>query len=377
MPIPQLDLDIVPLSSWLNSGKRKLFIAGPCGAESEEQVMETARAISGNEKIGLFRAGVWKPRTRPGAFEGMGEEALKWLQRVKTECNLPVTVEVATSEHVELALKYGVDVLWIGARTTVNPFSVQEIADALKGVDIPVLVKNPVNPDMSLWMGALERVNRAGIKKLGAIHRGFHTAIKTRYRNAPMWEMAIELKASCPALPVICDPSHISGKREFIKEISQRALDLDMDGLMIETHRDPATALSDAAQQLTPAMLHVLVDELIVRDASIGDAGFEYMLSSLREVIDEIDLEMIQAFARRMQIVERIGEFKHDHGVTILQIERWLNILKTRTAAGESLGLDRDLVVELCQLLHKASIRKQTEVMNQADAQNPSSDVQM
>ncbi len=363
-----MELDLLPLSTWLKSGKRKLIIAGPCGAESEGQIMETAKAIAENEKVSLFRAGVWKPRTRPGAFEGMGEEALKWLQQVQKEFSLPVTVEVANTEHVELALKYGVDVLWIGARTTVNPFSVQEIADALKGVDIPVLVKNPVNADLPLWMGALERMNRAGIKKLGAIHRGFHTAVKTQYRNAPMWELAIELKASCPALPLLCDPSHISGRRDLIAEVAQRALDLDMDGLMIETHRDPATALSDAAQQLTPAMLNALLEKLVIRDAYIGDAGFEHMLSTLREVIDEIDQELINAFSRRMQVVERIGEFKHDHGVTILQIDRWLEILRTRTAAGESLGLERDLVVELCQLLHKASIRKQTEVMSREEA---------
>lgn len=367
MAFATLDLDLLPLSSWLSAGKRKLIIAGPCGAESEEQVMETAKGIASNNKVSLFRAGVWKPRTRPGAFEGMGEDALQWLQRVKAETGLPVTVEVANAEHTELALKYGVDVLWIGARTTVNPFSVQEIADVLKGTDIPVLVKNPVNADIQLWMGALERVNRAGIKKLAAIHRGFHTAVKTQYRNAPMWELAIELKASCPQLPVICDPSHISGRRDLVAEVAQRAFDLNMDGLMIETHRDPATALSDAAQQLTPAMLSNLLDKLVIRDASIGDAGFEYMLNSLREVIDEIDQEIIQALARRMQVVERIGEFKQEHGVTILQIDRWLDILSTRCAAGESLGIDRDIVVELCQLLHKASIRRQTDVMNRED----------
>ncbi|MBI3509530.1 MAG: bifunctional 3-deoxy-7-phosphoheptulonate synthase/chorismate mutase type II [Bacteroidetes bacterium] len=368
MAITPLELDLLPLSAWFPSAKRKLIIAGPCGAESEMQVMETARDISSLGKVNLFRAGVWKPRTRPGSFEGMGEEALKWLQRVKKEFRLPVTIEVATTEHVELALKYGIDVLWIGARTTVNPFSVQEIADALKGIDIPVLVKNPVNPDLPLWKGALERVNRAGIKKLGAIHRGFHTAVKTQYRNAPMWELAIDLKAACPQLPVLCDPSHISGRRDLISSVAQRAFDLDMNGLMIETHCDPATALSDAAQQLTPDQLDELLESLVMRDAYIGDAGFEHMLRTLREVIDEIDQELIQAFARRMDVVERIGEFKADHGVTILQIDRWLEILKTRTAAGESLGIDHDLIVDLCQLLHKASIRKQTEVMNQSES---------
>jgi chorismate mutase len=371
MSITPLHLDLLPLSTWLKSGKRKLIIAGPCGAESEEQVIETAKGIA-NGKVSLFRSGVWKPRSRPGSFEGMGEEALKWLNRVQKEIGLPVTVEVANAEHVELALKYGVDVLWIGARTTVNPFSVQEIADVLKGVDIPVLIKNPVNADLPLWIGALERVNRAGIKKLGAIHRGFHTSLHTQYRNAPMWELAIELKATCPGLPVICDPSHIGGRRDLIHDIAQRALDLDMDGLMIETHRDPDRALSDAAQQITPAVLNQLLEKLIIRETSIGDAGFEHMLSTLREVIDEIDEEIIQSISRRMQVVERIGEFKQAHGVTILQIERWLEILRTRTAAGESLGVDKDIVVELCQLLHKASIRKQTEVMKREEGENNS-----
>lgn len=363
MSIAQLDLDLLPLSTWLKSGKRKLIIAGPCGAETEEQVLETAKGIAANGKVSLFRSGVWKPRTRPGSFEGMGEEALKWLNRVQKEIGLPVTVEVANAQHVELALKYGVNVLWIGARTTVNPFSVQEIADALKGVDIPVLIKNPINADLPLWIGALERMNQAGIKKLGAIHRGFHTNLHSQYRNAPMWELAIELKASCPSLPIICDPSHISGRRDLIQEIAQRALDLDMDGLMIEAHCNPDKALSDAAQQLTPIALSELLDKLIIRETSIGDAGFEHMLSTLREVIDEIDQEIIQSLSRRMQVVERIGEFKHDHGVTILQIERWLEILRTRTEAGESLGLDREMIVELCQLIHKASIKIQTEVM--------------
>ncbi len=367
MSISPLHLDLLPLSTWLKSGKRKLIIAGPCGAETEEQVLETAKGIAEIGKVSLFRSGVWKPRSRPGSFEGKGEEALRWLNRVQKEFGLPVAVEVANAEHVELALKYGIDVLWIGARTTVNPFSVQEIADALVGVNIPVLVKNPVNADLPLWIGALERINRAGIKKIGAIHRGFHTSLHTQYRNAPMWEIAIELKANCPGLPIICDPSHISGKRELIFDISQRALDLDMDGLMIETHRDPDAALSDAAQQLKPIALKELLEQLVIRETSIGDAGFEHMLSTLREVIDEIDEEIIQAVGRRMQVVERIGEFKQAHGVTILQIERWLEILRTRTEAGESIGMDKDIVVELCQLLHKASIRKQMEVMKQEE----------
>lgn len=367
MPDTRLDLDLEPVSQWLPARWKKILIAGPCGAESEDQLLETARGIAALGHASLFRAGVWKPRTRPGAFEGMGEAALEWLNVVKAETGLPVTVEVATAAHTELALKAGIDVLWIGARTTVNPFSVQEIADALAGTDVPVLVKNPVNPDLMLWFGALERLNRAGIRKLGAIHRGFSTGTKTQYRNAPLWEMAIALRSACPALPLICDPSHISGRRDLIEPVSQQALDLDVDGLMIETHRDPATALSDAAQQLTPALLQQLLQKLVVRDKGCNDANFGHQLNSLRTVIDDIDAEMVQALARRMQVVEKIGSYKKEHGVTILQIERWLHILQSRTAQGEALGLDKDIIAELCQLLHKASIRRQTEVMNKAE----------
>lgn len=357
------ELDLLPLSSWITPHWKKLLISGPCGAESEEQVMATAKGLAQTGKVSLFRTGVWKPRTRPGAFEGMGEQALVWLQRVQKETGLRTTVEVATAEHVELALKYGVDVLWIGARTTVNPFSVQEIADVLQGVDIPVLIKNPVNPDVHLWVGALERVNRAGIKKLAAIHRGFSTVLKTQYRNTPMWELAIELKSLCPQLPLICDPSHITGRRDLLHDVAQRALDLQFDGLMIESHIHPEKALSDADQQVTPEAFDALIESLIVRETASDDTTFTHMLQTMRQMIDEIDDEMLRAFARRMEVVERIGEFKREHNVTILQIDRWLEILRTRTAAGEMLGLDKEAVAELCQLLHKASIRKQTEVM--------------
>lgn len=364
MPDSQLHLDLEPISNWLPARWKKILIAGPCGAESEDQVLETARAIAAGGQTSLFRAGVWKPRTRPGAFEGMGEQALPWMQRVKAETGLPVTIEIATAAHTEMALKAGIDVLWIGARTTVNPFSVQEIADVLKGVDIPVLVKNPVNPDLQLWFGALERLNRAGIRKLGAIHRGFSTGTKTQYRNAPLWEMAIALRSACHELPIINDPSHISGRRDLIESVAQQALDLNVDGLMIETHRDPATALSDAAQQLTPALLHQILAKLVVREPGCGDEDFGKQLNSLRAVIDGIDAEMVQALARRMQVVEEIGAYKKEHSVTILQIERWLEILRSRTAQGESLGIEREIITELCQLLHKASIKRQTEVMN-------------
>lgn len=366
MPDTILDLDIVPLSSWLSLRWNKFLIAGPCGAETEEQVLETARGIAADGRTALFRAGVWKPRTRPGTFEGRGDLALPWLQRVKAETGIPITIEVATPQHVEIALNAGIDVLWIGARTTVNPFAVQTIADSLKGVDIPVFVKNPVNPDLQLWFGALERLNRIGIRKLGAIHRGFSTGIRTQYRNNPLWEMAIALRSACPQLPLICDPSHICGRRDLIPGIAQQALDLNMDGLMIETHCNPDAALSDAAQQLTPTQLLNLLDELIIRSADTTDPVFESRLQSLRKIIDGIDEELLQALARRMQVVEEIGHYKQEHNVTILQIDRWLDVMRTRSASGLALGLDKDIVVELCQLLHKASIRKQTEVVNKS-----------
>jgi chorismate mutase len=362
-----LQLDLIPLHEWLPSRWIKPVIAGPCGAESEEQLLDTARQLAAGNHVSLLRAGVWKPRTRPGAFEGNGETALQWLSTMRKETALPFTVEVANAEHVELALKYGTDVLWIGARTTVNPFSVQEIADALKGVDVPVLVKNPLNADLQLWMGALERFNRNGIKKLGAIHRGFHHAVKTQYRNNPLWEIPIALKAANKNLPVFCDPSHICGRRDILQQVAQKALDLNMDGLMIEVHRDPATALSDAAQQLTPVLFEEMLARLVVRESSTNDTDFGHMLTSLRHVIDGIDEEIIQAFARRMEVVNRIGEYKRDHGITILQLDRWLEILHTRVAAGESLGVDKEVLIELCQLLHKASIKRQTDVMNASD----------
>lgn len=366
----QLHLDLIPLSEWLPSKWKKPVIAGPCGAESEAQIIDTARQLAKQGTVSLFRAGVWKPRTRPGAFEGNGETALKWLSAMRDETGLPFTVEVANTEHAELALKYKTDVLWIGARTTVNPFSVQEIAEALKGTDVPVLVKNPVHADLQLWMGALERFNRAGIRKLGAIHRGFHTGVKTQYRNQPLWENAIALKSSCKELPVFCDPSHICGRRDLIASVAQKALDLNMDGLMIEVHRDPATALSDAAQQLTPQLFGELLGKLVVRDQTTTDSDFSEQLNSLRQVIDAIDDEIIQALAHRMEVINKIGAHKREHGITILQLDRWLEILQTRVAAGESLGLDKELVTELCQLLHKSSIRHQTKVLNSPDQRN-------
>ncbi|GAB4131710.1 MAG: bifunctional 3-deoxy-7-phosphoheptulonate synthase/chorismate mutase type II [Bacteroidia bacterium] len=361
---PQPALFLKPVDEAIPRKGKKFIIAGPCGAESEQQILQTVQDLARSGKVDLIRAGVWKPRTRPGTFEGRGEEALEWLAHARQLTGLPFMVEVSNTQHVEAALKFRTDALWIGARTTVNPFTVQEIADAIKGTDIPVFVKNPVNPDLQLWIGALERINRAGITMLAAIHRGFHTAVKTQYRNAPMWEQAIALKELFPELPVICDPSHISGRRELIRDVAQKAFDLTFDGLMVEVHPDPDHALSDAAQQLTPQDFLHMLNQLIIRDPKADDTNFEYMLLTLRQVIDEIDEEMLQALSRRMQVVERIGEFKAQHGVTILQIDRWLEMLRTRTDAGAALGLDDDIVVELCQLLHKASIRKQNEVMN-------------
>ncbi|HKR03507.1 MAG TPA: chorismate mutase, partial [Bacteroidia bacterium] len=317
------DLKLTPLPGWFPSAKLPLLISGPCGAETEKQVMETAMGIAALNKVHVFRAGIWKPRTRPDSFEGAGEEGLKWLKSAKEETGLKTTVEVAKAEHVELALKYDVDILWVGARTTVNPFYVQEIADALKGVDIPVMVKNPLHPDLQLWIGALERVNRAGIDKLIAIHRGFFSSSNSTYRNAPQWQIAIELMHLIPDLPVICDPSHIAGNRDLILQLAQQALDLKMCGLMIESHIDPDNALSDANQQLTPAALNELLETLVVRKEKSDNIEFQNTLELLRKKIDKIDHHLVETIASRMKIVNKIGEYKSDHNVTILQLERW------------------------------------------------------
>jgi chorismate mutase len=364
-----LNLDITPVHEWLPGAARPLIISGPCGAETEEQVMATAHGIAALGRVTVFRAGIWKPRTRPNSFEGVGSVGLKWLKRVKEETGLLTTVEVANAHHVEEALSHGVDILWIGARTTVNPFSVQEIADALKGVDVPVMVKNPLHPDIQLWIGALERVSNAGIKKLVAVHRGFFSSEKKKYRNAPTWEIPIELKAICPQLPIICDPSHISGRVDLLQQVSQKALDLDMFGLMIESHINPRAALSDAKQQVTPAQLGELLGSLTLRETKSDNVEFASQLQQLRRLIDEIDEDMLRTLRKRMEVIEKIGEYKRDNNVTILQIERWLEILSTRTAWGEANGLGDEFIKKLCQLLHKESIRKQTEIMNATKAE--------
>jgi chorismate mutase len=364
----KLELNIQPLESWIKTGKEPLVIAGPCSAETEDQLVATAHLLAQTGRVSALRAGIWKPRTRPGEFEGIGSIGLEWLKRAKAETGLPTAVEVATAKHVEEALKAGVDILWVGARSTANPFTVQEIADALKGVDVPVMVKNPVNPDLSLWIGALERINNAGITKLAAIHRGFSSYEKSAFRNEPMWDIAIHLKTLAPHLPMINDPSHITGNRSLIGYVSQKALDLDMQGLMIESHIDPSVAWTDAAQQVTPAALVEIIDHLTLRQPEVKDAVVKDKLAELRSQIDKIDDLVIQKVAERMQIAEKIGQYKKDNGITILQVNRWDEILNKRTTYAKALKLSGEFTEKLLELLHSESIRKQTEVMNKDQA---------
>lgn len=352
------------ISSWFPTTRKPLIISGPCSAETEEQMVETAKQIAATGKVHALRAGIWKPRTRPGQYEGAGQEGLKWLIQAKKETGLPVTTEVANAAHVDACLKAGVDILWVGARTTVNPFSVQDIADALKGVDIPVMVKNPVNPDLELWIGALERLNKAGITKLAAIHRGFSSSEKGPFRNAPMWDMPIELKTRIPDLDIICDPSHIAGNRDLIGLICQKALDLDMVGLMVESHINPDAAWSDAKQQVTPAALSKIIDSLVVRTVSSDNKSFKDTLSILREQIDVLDDEIMQKLSARMKISEKIGQYKKENNVTILQVTRWEEIIQTRISLGKAMGLNQEFTNDLLKLIHHESIQVQTKVMN-------------
>jgi chorismate mutase len=360
----KLNFNIEPFNSWAKVTKEPFLIAGPCSAETEEQLVATAHLLAKTGRVSVLRAGIWKPRTRPGEFEGIGSIGLEWLKRAKAETGLPVAVEVATAKHVEEALKAGVDILWVGARSTANPFTVQEIADALKGVDVPVIVKNPVNPDLSLWIGALERINNAGITKLAAIHRGFSSHEKTAFRNEPMWDLAINLKTHAPELPIICDPSHICGNRELIPYIAQKALDLDMQGLIIESHIDPSVAWTDAKQQLTPSALDELMGRLEIRKSGAGTPEVKDKLAELRSEIDKIDDLVIQKIAERMQIAEKIGHYKKDNAITILQVNRWDEILNKRISYGKALKLSPEFTEKLLELIHSESIRKQTEIMN-------------
>jgi chorismate mutase len=355
--------DIKPLKSWEMVRDTPIAIAGPCSAETEEQLYATCKAIKELD-ITMLRAGIWKPRTRPNSFEGVGETGLKWFRDIKKELNMPITTEVATPQHVELALKYEVDVLWIGARTTVNPFGVQDIADALRGVDIPVIIKNPVNPDLALWLGAVERIYGAGIRRIAALHRGFSSFEKTRYRNLPMWQIPIALKSEVPSLPMLCDPSHIGGTRDLIQPISQKAIDLNYDGLMIETHISPDEAWSDAKQQVTPARLGEILNAIRIRKPASDDPVFNNKLDELRTKIDHVDREILESLASRMALVEKIGEYKKENNVTAFQAERWIKVFQTRPEWGEQLNLNKPFVEMLLKLIHDESIRIQTKVLN-------------
>ncbi len=360
----KIDLDLEPIDNKLKNKDWPILIAGPCSAESEEQVMATARELVAIGKVSSFRAGIWKPRTRPGAFEGVGKIGLPWMQQVKKETGMSLSTEVASVEHVEACLKHDIDVLWIGARSTVNPFVVQAIADSLKGTDVTVLLKNPVNPDLPLWVGAFERLNKAGITKLGAIHRGFSPFKKTAFRNSPEWSIALELKTLCPDLPIICDPSHITGKRDLISFMSQKALDLDMNGLMIETHITPDKAWSDAEQQVTPRQLNEIILNLILRQPNLPDENLKTQLDKFRAEIDQLDEDIVQKLSARMDVARRIGEYKKNNKVKIFQKNRWENILEGRVALGKAMGLSEDFMRTYLKQIHQESIKAQTKVMN-------------
>lgn len=354
-------VNIEDYSGWAGTNAHPLIIAGPCSAETEEQVLATATALKEAGKTHLFRAGVWKPRTRPNSFEGRGAEAFPWLKCVQDEVGIPVAVEVANAKHVELALQWGIRVLWIGARTTVNPFSVQEIADVLKGVDIPVMVKNPINPDLALWIGALERLNQVGITKMAAIHRGF-SSVNKQFRNSPNWEIPIELKTTLPGLPLICDPSHIAGSRDKLAFIAQKAMDLDFDGLMIESHPNPNEALSDPQQQVTPKGLTELLNHLIIRENQVSSKEFSTVLEKYRSEIDELDAQLIRIIAKRMEVSNELGKYKKENNVTVFQLERWIDILDTRIPFAKANAIDSDFAERLMKLIHEESTRIQTDL---------------
>lgn len=348
-------------SAW---SKRPLIISGPCSAETEEQILATAQRLAATGKVDMLRAGIWKPRTKPGMFEGIGAKGLPWLQQAKKITGLPTTVEVATGKQVQDALTFDVDMLWIGARTTVNPFSVQEVADALRGVDIPVLIKNPINPDLELWSGAVERVARAGVKQVGLIHRGFSSYGNTEYRNAPMWHLAIEMKRRNPELLIINDPSHICGRRDILLETAQKAVNLDFDGLMIESHIDPDNAWSDAKQQVTPEKLAEMLDSIIWRKEDVNSEEFHAALEKLRQQINHLDDELMQILSQRMKIAEKIGEYKKNNAITILQTNRWNEILERAFKQGEKIGLSNEFITRYFDAVHMESINHQNRIMN-------------
>lgn len=355
----EMELELEPLNI-PSDQERPFVIAGPCSAESEEQIMTTAKQLAA-KGCHNFRAGVWKPRTKPGGFEGHGEVALPWLKEVKEETGMLVATEVATPEHVELALKYGIDILWVGARTSANPFAMQALADSLKGVDIPVFVKNPVNPDLELWIGALERINLAGVKRLAAIHRGFSSYDKKIYRNLPMWQIPIELRRRIPNLPIICDPSHIGGRRELVAPLCQQAMDLGFDGLIVESHCDPDHAWSDAKQQVTPDVLDYILSLLVVRDEKMTTEG----ITQLRHQIDELDDQLMNLLSKRMRVCREIGQYKKEHNMTVLQPARYNEILDKRGAQGALCGMASEFTAHVFELIHEESVRQQIEILNQ------------
>ncbi|MBR3895794.1 MAG: bifunctional 3-deoxy-7-phosphoheptulonate synthase/chorismate mutase type II [Bacteroidaceae bacterium] len=354
-----MELELKPLALPGVPMERPIVIAGPCSAETEEQVINTARSLA-DRGTKIFRAGIWKPRTKPGGFEGIGVDGLPWMKQVKEETGMLVATEVATAKHVYECLKAGIDILWIGARTTANPFAVQEIADALKGVDIPVLIKNPVNPDLELWIGALERINGAGLKRLAAIHRGFSSYDKKIYRNLPQWHIPIELRRRIPELPIFCDPSHIGGKRELVAPLCQQAMDLGFDGLIIESHCNPDQAWSDASQQVTPDVLNYILDLLVIREGKQSTEN----LSELRHQIDECDNQIIEVLAKRMRVCREIGTFKKEHDMTILQTVRYNEILDKRGAQGALCGMGSEFIKKVFEAIHEESVRQQMEIIN-------------
>lgn len=353
-----MELELEPLKL-PSDNERPFVIAGPCSAETEQQVMTTAHQLA-NYGCHMFRAGIWKPRTKPGGFEGNGEKALPWMQQVKKETGMLTATEVATPEHVELALKYGIDVLWVGARTTANPFAMQALADSLKGIDVPILVKNPTNPDLELWIGALERLNLAGVKRLGAIHRGFSSYDNKIYRNLPMWQIPIELHRRIPELPIVNDPSHIGGRRELIAPLCQQAMDLGFSGLIVESHCDPDKAWSDAKQQVTPDVLDYILSLLVIRDEAISTEG----IVQLRKQIDEIDNQLMELLSKRMRVCREIGYYKKEHNMTVLQTSRYNEILDKRGAQGALCGMSSDFVVKVFEGIHEESVRQQMEIIN-------------
>lgn len=355
-----MELNLLPLNLSGADDRRPIVIAGPCSAETEEQVMTTARQLA-SKGVKIFRAGIWKPRTKPGGFEGVGEEGLVWLRRVKDELGMLIATEVATPAHVEAALKHGVDVLWVGARTVVNPFATQELADSLKEVDIPVLVKNPVNPDLELWIGGLQRLNDAGVKRLAVIHRGFSSFGKRMYRNDPMWNIAIELRRRIPNLPIFGDPSHIGGCRELIAPLCQQAMDFGFEGLIVESHCNPDKAWSDAAQQITPDVLDFILERLTIRQ----NVEETENLDALRKQIDECDNQLLELLARRMRISREIGQYKKEHNLTIVQTGRYSEILDKRGAQGSLSGMRTGFIRDIFEIIHQESVSVQSEILNQ------------